>query len=75
MNKNKIKVIKIGENAILEFLHETLIEKAGGYLDTGPTSVITRFDFDFERRELVFCAVPDTPESIVTAQKSTLRRL
>lgn len=67
MENNKIRIIKLGKEAITELVREALIEKLVTYMDVSHDEVMTLFDLDFERCELIFCALPDTSENTASA--------
>lgn len=63
MKKNKpmddqtVRVIKVGQDALLELIYETFIDKLEAYFDTDsgcPYSCA----IDWENREFIFCVLP-----------------
>ena len=60
MRDDEVRVIKIGEKALFEFIYENFIDGQEEFLDLDPEreqgSVTNSFYIDWERREFVFCA-------------------
>ncbi|MDE6952563.1 MAG: hypothetical protein K2P09_01980 [Erysipelotrichales bacterium] len=56
IDNNKIRVIKIGPEALFEFIYEKFIEEQECYLEVNPTSVTNIFDVDWENGQFIFCA-------------------
>lgn len=56
MEKDKIRVIKIGKEALFEFIYEMFIDYQDEFLDVNPTEVLDFFDIDFENGQFIFCA-------------------
>lgn len=55
MEMNKYRIIKIGANALREFIYENIIEKQCDYFDVDPTEVRNDFIVDLENGQLIFC--------------------
>lgn len=53
--QDKVRVIRVGEAALYEFLYESFIEKQSDFLDVDPLDVICSFQMDWERRQFLFC--------------------
>ena len=56
LDENCVRVIKISQKALFEFIYEKFIEKQEDYLDVDSLEVTNIFDINFERGEFVFCA-------------------
>lgn len=56
MDENKVRVIKIGKEAIFEFLYEKFIEYVDDFLDVDAVDVGNSFAIDWERGEFIFCS-------------------
>lgn len=55
LKDGEIRVLRISEKAIEEFLWEMLIEKLKDYFDLlDPTTVCCELDIDFDKRDLIF---------------------
>ena len=48
LDNSSIRVIKIGKEALFEFIYEKFIENQEQYFDVDPLEVIDTFDLDFE---------------------------
>lgn len=55
LDEEKIRVIKIGRQALFEFVYENFIAEQGAFFDVDPLAVTGTFDMNFERGEFVFC--------------------
>lgn len=55
LNDNNVRVIKIGKEALFEFIYETFVENTEQYFDIDPIKVATQFDIDFGRGEFIAC--------------------
>ena len=61
MRKNKrleednIRVIKIGQQALCEYIYENFIAEQAEFFDVDPLAVTGTFDMNFDRGEFVFC--------------------
>ena len=55
LDENTIRVIKIGKEALLEFIYESFIADQESIFDVDALDVTDYFDIDFERGEFVFC--------------------
>ena len=56
LNDDEVRVIKIGEEALFEFIYEKMIDDQDTYLDVDSLSVTSHFYMDWENRQFVFCA-------------------
>ena len=56
MKKNTVRVIKIGKEALYEFLYENIISQEESLLQVPATEVLNRFAMDWERGEFIFLA-------------------
>lgn len=63
MDKNKVRVIKIGKKALFEFIYEKFIENQESFLDVTSTEVSDFFEIDFENGQFIFCAIQSEDES------------
>ena len=59
LDNSSIRVIKIGKEALFEFIYEKFIENQEQYFDVDPLDVIDTFDLDFENGEFIFCVHKD----------------
>lgn len=55
LGKDTVRVIKIGKEALFEFIYEKFIEDQRTYFDVDPLDVMNTFDVNFERGEFIFC--------------------
>lgn len=55
LSQNTVRVIKIGKEALFEFIYEKFIEDQQTYFDVDPLEVMNTFDVNFERGEFIFC--------------------
>lgn len=62
MDKDKVRVIKIGKKALFEFIYEKFIESQEDFLDVVPAEVSDWFDIDFENGQFIFCAIKSEDE-------------
>ena len=59
----KYRIIKIGRDALYEFIHESLIENNELFFDvTNTTETVTCFDINWETGEIIFIARQDRGE-------------
>ena len=56
MKENTVRVIKIGKEALYEFLYENIISQEESLLQVPATEVLNRFAMDWERGEFIFLA-------------------
>ena len=56
LGDDEVRVIKIGEEALFEFIYEKFIDEQAEYLDVDPLSVTNSFSIDWENRQFIFCA-------------------
>ena len=59
IDENKIRVIKIGKEALYEFIYEKIIDEQEQYFDVDPLEVMDTFDIDLENGEFIFCVHKD----------------
>ena len=60
---DKYRVIKIGKEAIFEFLYESFTDKIETFFDVSDsTSAVTAFDIDWEKGEFICIARNELPE-------------
>ncbi|MBQ7347328.1 MAG: hypothetical protein IJW55_05165 [Clostridia bacterium] len=50
LNENSVRLIKIGKEALFEFIYEKMIED-----QKDPLSVANTFDMDWENGQFIFC--------------------
>lgn len=55
LNENSVRLIKIGKEALFEFIYEKMIEDQKMFLDVDPLSVADTFDMDWENGQFIFC--------------------
>lgn len=55
LNDEEVRVIKIGEEALFEFIYEKFIDDQDIYFDIDPLSVTDHFYIDWENRQFIFC--------------------
>ena len=55
-SEDEVKVIKIGKEALFEFIYENFIDETECYLDVNSVDVTTSFDINWEKGEFIFCA-------------------
>ena len=63
LKEDEVRVIKIGEEALFEFIYEEFIDDQECYLDVEPVSVTDSFYIDWENRQFIFCAYKSENES------------
>ena len=56
MKENTVRVIKIGKEALYEFLYENMISEEENLLQVSATEVMNHFAMDWERGEFIFMA-------------------
>lgn len=56
MKENTVRVIKIGKEALYEFLYENIILQEESLLQVPATEVMNSFAMDWERGEFIFMA-------------------
>ena len=55
--ENKYRIIKISEDALLEFLYESIIDSQKEFFDVSDdTSIVTCFDIDWENKSFICVA-------------------
>ncbi len=55
LDENTVRVIKIGKEALFEFIYEQFSEHVEAFFDVDALDVINTFKIDFERGEFIFC--------------------
>jgi hypothetical protein len=55
LSEDKVRVIKIGKEALFEFIYEKFIDDQDTYFDVDPLKVTDTFDINLERGEFIFC--------------------
>jgi len=56
LRDDEVRVIKIGEESLFEFIYEKFIDEQSEHLDVDPLSVTNSFSIDWEKRQFIFCA-------------------
>ena len=56
MKEKTVRVIKIGREALYEFLYENMISEEENLLQVSATEVMNHFAIDWERGEFIFMA-------------------
>lgn len=56
LTNDEVRVIKISEDALYEFIYEKFIDNQDAYLDVDPVSVTDYFYMDWENRQFIICA-------------------
>ena len=62
LSEDKVRVIKIGKEALFEFIYEKFIDDQDTYFDVDPLAVTDTFDVNFERGEFIFCVYKSEDE-------------
>ena len=61
---DKYRIIKIGKEAISEFLYESFVDKLEYFFDVSDsTSVVAGFDIDWDKGEFICIARNEMPEN------------
>ncbi len=55
LDENSVRVIKIGKEALFEFIYEQFTEHVETFFDVDALDVINTIDIDFEQGEFIFC--------------------
>ncbi len=55
LDENSVRVIKIGKEALFEFIYEKFIDDEEIFFDVNLLDVISAFDINFERGEFICC--------------------
>ena len=63
LTNDEVRVIKISEEALFEFIYEKFIDDQGTYLDVDNLSVTDSFYIDWENRQFIFCAYKTEDEN------------
>ncbi|MBQ8495935.1 MAG: hypothetical protein IJ489_00565 [Clostridia bacterium] len=56
LNNDTVRVIKIGKEALFEFIYEKMIDEEELFLDVDLLSVSNSFAIDWETGQFIFCA-------------------
>ena len=60
---NKYRIIKIGKEALFEFLYESFIDNEEKFFDISDgTKIVTSFDIDWDKGEFICIARNELPE-------------
>ena len=62
MDKDKVRVIKISKEALLEYIYEKFVTNQDMYLDVDKTEVSDYFEIDHENGSFIFCAMRSEDE-------------
>ena len=63
LSKEKYRVIKIGKEALWEFIYESIIDKQRDFFDISDVTTITSFfDIDFEKGNFI-CLIKNTADN------------
>ena len=57
MDGEKVRIIKIGKEALFELIYEHFNDHQDVYLDVDPLQVMNYWDIDFENGQFIYCAV------------------
>ncbi len=63
LTNDEVRVIKIGEKALFEFIYEKFIDDQDTYLDVDNLAVTDSFYIDWENRQFIFCAYKTEDEN------------
>ncbi len=55
LDENSVRVIKIGKEALFEFIYESFIADQESFFDVDAVDVANYFDINFEQGEFIFC--------------------
>ncbi|MBR2965365.1 MAG: hypothetical protein IKC34_02310 [Clostridia bacterium] len=55
LDENSVRVIKIGKEALFEFIYESFIADQKLFFDVDPLDVVDYFDINLESGEFIFC--------------------
>lgn len=55
LKENSVRVIKIGKEALFEYIYEKFIDDEEMFFDVDISDVISTFDINFERGEFICC--------------------
>ncbi len=55
LDEDKVRVIKISNKAIFEFIYENFMRDQDVFFDVDPSEVTNVFDISFERGEFICC--------------------
>ena len=56
LDEDSVRVIKIGKQALFEFIYEHFIDDQEVFLEVDAFDIATAFDINFENGEFIFCA-------------------
>ena len=62
MNNNECRIIKIGKEALYEFLYENFIANHENFMDMSAVGNMNTFAINWETGEFIFCAHKDENE-------------
>ena len=63
LTNDEVRVIKISEKALFEFIYEKFIDDQDTYLDIDPLAVTDSFYVDWDNRQFIFCAYKTEDEN------------
>ena len=63
MTDDKVRVIKIGKEAIYEYIREKIMDDLEVFFDVDPLKTTVHFEMDFERGQLIVGAYNDEDEN------------
>ena len=63
LTNDEVRIIKISEEALYEFIYEKFIDDQDTYLDVDNLAVTDSFYIDWENRQFIFCAYKSENES------------
>ena len=63
LTNDEVRVIKISEEALFEFIYEKFIDDQDTYLDIDPLAVTDSFYMDWENRQFIVCAYKSENEN------------
>ncbi len=78
LKDDEVRVIKISEKALFEFIYEKFIDDQDHYFDVDPLSVADSFYIDWENRQFIFCAYKsenEKGESLELSENIDLEKL
>lgn len=59
MEDSEVRVIKVGREALFEFIYEKIADDLGDYFDVDRLSVMSTWDMDWENGQFIFCVHKD----------------
>lgn len=63
LDNDTVRVIKIGKQALYEFIYESVIEHQGNLFNVDALDVVDYFDINYERGEFIFCVCKSEDEN------------